>query len=111
VLIKLMGGRSHLLAIRGNQAESQLAGRYAGFQADRARQGAFMVETGLDATGRDLSAALSANWQIADCLHIGDEDLSKVAEVLEQSRLRVPCSASATARASAVCASAVWCPR
>ena len=91
VLIKLMGGRGHVLAIPGDQADSRLAGRYAGFQAELARQGAFMLEIRLDAMGTDLCAALSTNWQIADGLYIGDEDLSKIVEVLEQSRLRVPC--------------------
>jgi diguanylate cyclase (GGDEF)-like protein len=91
VLIKLMGGRGHVLAIPGDQAQSQLAGRYTGFQAELTRQGACMVETRLDATGSELSVALSANWQIADGLYIGDGDLSNVVEVLEQSRLRVPC--------------------
>jgi diguanylate cyclase (GGDEF)-like protein len=80
VLTKLMGGRGHVLAIAGDEAESQPVGRYAGFLAELARHGTYGVKTGTDAPAADI-----------DGIYIGEEDISKAVELLERTEVRVPC--------------------
>lgn len=93
VLVKLMGGRGHVLSFPGDQEEFQLAGRYAGLQAEvRCAQG--LRETACTLSGKD-----GAEWpdeltdllRTADGIYVGNEDLARVAAAVEHSGVRPPC--------------------
>ncbi len=93
VLAKLMGGRGHVLSFPGDQQEFQLAGRYAGLQAElRCTEG--LHETACTLSGKDgaeLSDELIDLLKTPDGIYVGNKDLVRVAAAVERSGVRPPC--------------------
>lgn len=90
VLAKLMSGHGYVLAIPGDLEESQLAGRYDGFQSELARHGERIVTVNLDAGVPGWSSGIGEDRTV-EGIYIGHEELSNVLEILEFSGLQVPC--------------------
>jgi len=94
VLAKLMGGRGHVLSFPGDREEFQLAGRYQGLRTELGRHAGLIQETA-HTLSPDTEAQLRPQFQAvlkrADGVYVGNEDLTRIAQALEQAGVRVPC--------------------
>jgi diguanylate cyclase (GGDEF)-like protein len=86
LLAKLMGGKGQALSFPGSSEKHHLAQREQGFRAEFAGHPRCTVVTSSNLPARLLDELRSANG-----IYVGEEDLVKVAQALEQAGVCAPC--------------------